>query len=230
MMTPCIRSTALIVPTLLALASPVRAEVTAQDSPGFVSRNAVVVAGTPAAVWKRLVAPAGWWSSDHTFSGDAANLTLDPVAGGCFCERLPAAEEAPAKPGAPRPPARGGVEHMRVVFVDHAKALRLVGALGPLQSEAVNATLTITLKPGKRAVASACNASMAAASATSLRMPCTCGSRRRASSRRRGSRPVTMTVLPRSRSWRASSRPMPSVPPVIRIVRCRSCMKENLVA
>ena len=147
MMIARIRSAALIVPALLALASPVRAEVIAQDSPGFVSRNAVVVAGTPAAVWNRLVAPAEWWSSVHTFSGDAANLTLDPVPGGCFCERLPADEEAPAKPGAPRAPARGGVEHMRVVFVDHAKALRLVGALGPLQSEAVNATLTITLKP-----------------------------------------------------------------------------------
>ena len=35
---------------------------------------------------------------------------------------------------------------MHVVFVDLAKALRLVGALGPLQSEAVTATLTVTLK------------------------------------------------------------------------------------
>lgn len=141
-----IRAVALI--GALAGAVPARAEVTAQGQLGFVSRNVVVVPGTPAAVWKRLVTPSGWWSSEHTFSGDAANLSLDPVAGGCFCEKLPAEDALPAKPGkpAPRPGLRGGVEHMHVVFVDHAKALRLVGALGPLQSEAVTATLTVTLK------------------------------------------------------------------------------------
>jgi len=127
---------------MLITGTPARADVTAQSEQGFVSRNVVVVAGSPAAVWKKLVTPAAWWSSDHTFSGDAANMTLDPVAGGCFCEVLPG-ESGPA---AKAPAARGGVQHMRVVFVDRAKALRMVGALGPLQSEAVNATLTITLK------------------------------------------------------------------------------------
>ncbi len=135
---------------LLAGASAAHADVIAQTDLGFVSRNVVVVAGSPAAVWKRLVTPSGWWSSDHTFSGDAANLALDPVAGGCFCEKLPADEGDTArlaKPGAAlHPPPRGGVEHMRVVYADRAKALRMVGALGPLQSEAVTATLTVTLK------------------------------------------------------------------------------------
>ena len=36
---------------------------------------------------------------------------------------------------------------MRVIYAEPPRALRLVGAMGPLQSEAVNATLTITLKP-----------------------------------------------------------------------------------
>jgi len=135
---------------VLAGAVPAHADVTAQTAQGFVSRNVVVVAASPAAVWKRLVTPSVWWSSDHTFSGDAANLSLDPVAGGCFCERLPAEDTAPAKeakPGTvPHLASRGGVEHMRVVYVERAKALRMVGALGPLQSEAVNSTLTVTLK------------------------------------------------------------------------------------
>ena len=134
----------------LMQAAPVRADVTAQGPMGFVTRNVVVIAGNPGAVWKRLVVPSGWWSGEHTFSGDAANLSLDPVAGGCFCERLPAEPGDAAKPGkpgaAPRPPSRGGVEHMRVVFVDRTKALRMIGGLGPLQSEAVSATLTVTLK------------------------------------------------------------------------------------
>ena len=134
---------------VLAMPIPAYADVTVQTDQGFVSRNVLEVAGTPAAVWKRLLVPSSWWSSDHTFSGDAANLALDPVPGGCFCEKLPADDaDAPkvAKPGTPRPAARGGVEHMRVVYVDREKALRMVGALGPLQSEAVNATLTVTLK------------------------------------------------------------------------------------
>jgi hypothetical protein len=130
---------------VLAGAVPARADVTAQTTLGFVSRNVVVVSGTPAAVWKRLLTPSAWWSSDHTFSGSAANMTLDPVAGGCFCEKLPSEDAAPVKPGTVLRP-RGGVEHMRVVYVDHAKALRMIGALGPLQSEAVSATLTVTLK------------------------------------------------------------------------------------
>jgi hypothetical protein len=121
----------------LAGAVPAHADIVAQSQIGFVSRNVVVVAGTPAAVWKRLVTPSGWWSSDHTFSGSAANLTLDPVAGGCFCERLPGE--------GPKAPALGGVQHMRVVYVERNKALRMIGALGPLQSEGVSATLTATL-------------------------------------------------------------------------------------
>lgn len=128
---------------VLGTAMPARADVTAQTPMGFVSRNVLVVAATPATVWRRLVTPSAWWSPDHTFSGDAANLRIDPVAGGCFCERLP----AEAKGAKSALPPRGGVEHMRVVFVDHAKALRMIGALGPLQSEAVSATLTITLTP-----------------------------------------------------------------------------------
>jgi len=129
----------------LATAAPAQADVVQQTSLGFVSRNVVVVQGTPAAVWKRLITPATWWSSDHTFSGDAANLTLDPVPGGCFCEKLPGEPDSAGKAGASAAP-RGGVEHMRVIFIDRAKAMRLTGALGPLQSEGVSATLTITLK------------------------------------------------------------------------------------
>ena len=140
--------TALLVPVLLWPVAA-HADVTAQTEQGFVSRNVAMIAAEPQAVWKRLLSPAGWWTSDHTFSGDAANMTLDPVAGGCFCEKLPSDDVEPIKPGARmRAAPRGGVEHMRVVFIDRAKALRMTGALGPLQSEAVNATLTVTLKAG----------------------------------------------------------------------------------
>lgn len=125
----------------IALSGPAAAEVTASSEAGFVSRNTVEVKATPQDAWKALIAPAGWWNGEHTYSGDAANMWLDAQATGCFCEKLPPAKDAPA---GQRP---GSVEHMHVIHADTGKVLRMSGGLGPLQSEAVNGTLTITLKP-----------------------------------------------------------------------------------
>lgn len=104
---------------------------------GFVSRHTEVVAAEPMAAWGELIEPANWWNGAHSFSGDAENLTLEPRARGCFCEMLPvgAARSQP-----------GSVRHMEVLFVDPGTAMRLSGALGPLQSEAVIGVLTITFK------------------------------------------------------------------------------------
>ncbi|WP_225008644.1 SRPBCC domain-containing protein [Novosphingobium percolationis] len=120
---------------------PAWADVIAKADNGFVVRAAARVTATPAEAWKMLVVPASWWSAQHTFSGDAANLSLDPVPGGCFCEKLPLPKAAAKGERA------GGVQHLRVVYANPGKALRLTGALGPLQSEALQGTLTITIKP-----------------------------------------------------------------------------------
>lgn len=137
--------------TALFVAAPARAELIAESEAGFVSKGVVEVKGTPADVWPVMTTPSGWWMDRHTYSGTAANLTLVPSAGGCFCEKLPPADsrtEPDALPGAEaKPPRPGSVEHMRVVYAQPGEALRMVGALGPLQSEAVSATLTMTLKP-----------------------------------------------------------------------------------
>ena len=117
------------------------AEVVASSEAGFVVRETAEVPAAPAATWAALVAPQNWWNKAHTFSGDSANLYLDAQGGGCFCEKLPLKDGAPGTRG-------GSVAHMRVVYADPGKALRMVGALGPLQSEALTGTLTITLKPG----------------------------------------------------------------------------------
>lgn len=121
--------------------APASAEIVAKADNGFTVRVAAEVVTSPDETWKALLQPAKWWLDEHTFSGSAANLSIDPIAGGCFCEKLPVAKDAPAgaKPG--------GVEHMRVVYIQQDKALRMRGALGPLQSEAVTGTLTVTLKP-----------------------------------------------------------------------------------
>jgi uncharacterized protein YndB with AHSA1/START domain len=116
---------------LLACAVPARAEVTDQNQSGFATAGVVTIAAGPERVWDTLVNPAKWWNSEHSWSGEAANLTLDPRAGGCFCEALPGG---------------GSVEHMRVIYADRGKQLRMRGALGPLQGEGLAATLTVTLQ------------------------------------------------------------------------------------
>lgn len=106
---------------------------------GFVIQHVQAVSASPAEVWQALLRPAKWWDSDHTWSGDAANLAIDPRAGGCFCEVLPNKDSPRAAPW-------GTVEHMRVVYVEEPRVLRMVGALGPLQGDAITATLTFQLK------------------------------------------------------------------------------------
>lgn len=123
-----------------AIATPASAEVTAQSEVGFVVREVADVSATPAETWRAMIAPGGWWSSAHTFSGSGANLSLSPTVGGCFCERFPPPKGAPASQQA------GGVQHMRVIYVEPNRVLRLSGALGPLQSEALAGTLTMALR------------------------------------------------------------------------------------
>ena len=131
----------LLVLAPLFCAQPAAAEIVAQSETGFVVRLVAEVTAPPAETWRTLTTPALWWSGQHTFSGDAANLTFDPVVGGCFCETLPRPD------GAPVSQRLGGVQHMRVVYIEPPRAIRLTGALGPLQSEALSATMTMTVKP-----------------------------------------------------------------------------------
>jgi len=115
----------------LACAAPAAAEVTGQSASGFATAGTVIIAAAPDRVWAALVQPGRWWDSEHSWSGNAANLTLDPRAGGCFCEAL----------------ADGGsVERMRVIYADPARQLRLSGGLGPLPGEALAATLSTRLE------------------------------------------------------------------------------------
>lgn len=129
---------ALVLSALVA-ASSATAEVIRADENSFVTRHEVVVEASPKEVWLALISPSGWWQSEHTWSGDAKNLSLMPKAGGCFCETIPEVDE----PG--RFTLEGSVEHMRVVQAYPERALRMVGSLGPLQSEPVTGVLTIAI-------------------------------------------------------------------------------------
>lgn len=125
--------------TLAAGASPVSAEIVEAKPDHFVTRNVAVVDANATETWLALISPARWWSSEHTWSADAANLSLTPQAGGCFCEKIPEVNEPDNFT------LEGSVEHMRVVQAYPEVALRMRGALGPLQSEPVDGVLTIAI-------------------------------------------------------------------------------------
>ena len=124
----------LLIMVCALLAPAVAAADVIQRSPGgFTVKTVVTIAGSPDRVFGALTRDVGrWWDSQHTFSGDAANLSISPTAGGCFCETL----------------AKGGaVQHAVVIHVVPGQLLRLTGALGPLQEAAVSGTLTWQLSP-----------------------------------------------------------------------------------
>jgi uncharacterized protein YndB with AHSA1/START domain len=123
------RQSLLVLPLLLA--APASAEVVRTSDTHFVIQHKLTIAAPPEKLWEVLVHPDRWWDPAHSYSGNAANLSLDPRPGGCWCEKT----------------ASGGVEHMRVVYLAKGETLRMIGGLGPLQAMPVTAVMTITLKP-----------------------------------------------------------------------------------
>ncbi len=116
-----------------ALASgAARAEVQGASPSGFTAVETAHIAAPPGQVWALMIQPARWWSSEHSYSGDAANYSLDVRPGGCWCEKLPGG---------------GFAQHLQVIYAVPAKTLRLTGALGPLQPMPVQGVLTFNLAP-----------------------------------------------------------------------------------
>ena len=118
-----------------------RAEVTNTADNGFTVQHQTVIAGDAEAVWKAMIAPSRYWNGDHSWTGNAENFYLVPQAGGCFCELIRTTSADNIKS------SDGSVQHMRVIYAHNNKMLRMSGALGPLQSEAVVGTLTMQLQP-----------------------------------------------------------------------------------
>jgi uncharacterized protein YndB with AHSA1/START domain len=108
------------------------ADVADSAANGFTVKISVNIHAAPADVFSHIMQIGGWWNPEHTYSGDAHNLSMEGHPGGCFCETLP---------------GQGSVRHMEVIFVQPGKMLRLSGGLGPLQQLAAIGTMTFSLSP-----------------------------------------------------------------------------------
>lgn len=118
----------------MALAGMPAAHAEVMDSApnGFTLENSQRVPVDPAAAWKALVEEIGrWWPADHTWWGDASKLSIQPRAGGCFCEIDGARQAA----------------HLTITLVDPGKLLRMLGGLGPLQGMGLHGALEWRLAP-----------------------------------------------------------------------------------
>jgi len=115
----------------ILVAAPASADVVSASANAFEIRETVPLVVPPDVAFKAFGELPAWWDPEHTYSGDSANLRLELVPGGCFCERIP-------KTG-------GGVEHLRVAFVDPGKRVVLTGSLGPLLYEATTGVMNIEI-------------------------------------------------------------------------------------
>jgi len=120
------RAIPLIVLSLIA--SPAAADVVSSSANGLHVRETVQIVVPTDRAYAAFSRLPEWWNKDHTYSGDSANLKLALIPGGCFCERL--------KDG-------GGVEHMRITFIDPGKRVVLTGSLGPLLYQATSGVMDI---------------------------------------------------------------------------------------
>jgi hypothetical protein len=113
---------------LLWAGSAAQAEVMSASSNGFEISHSVSLVVPQATAYAAFGQIGGWWAKGHTYSGDSANLRLSLTPGGCFCERFPDG---------------GGIEHLRVAYVDPGKRVVMTGALGPLLYEAAAGVMDV---------------------------------------------------------------------------------------
>jgi uncharacterized protein YndB with AHSA1/START domain len=117
---------------LPAIAGPALAEVKDRSTGGFTIENMRSVPVSAEEAYRVLVEEVDqWWPRDHTWWGAEGRLSIDPRAGGCFCERAGTRE----------------AQHMMVSFVDPGRTLRLLGGLGPMQGMGLHGVLEFRFAP-----------------------------------------------------------------------------------
>jgi len=115
----------------LAIPAAAQAEVVSASAHGFEVRHSIQTVIPQAAAFDAFGQISQWWSKDHSYSGDSANMSLSLRPGGCLCERLPDG---------------GGVEHMHVAYVVPGERVVLTGPLGPLLYEATTGVMDVNIE------------------------------------------------------------------------------------
>ncbi len=127
-MKPFLKAAAVLT-TALSFATSAPAKVVSRSANGFIVTHEADVAVEPKAAYDAFVKIGAWWNDAHSFSGAAKNISVEPKAGGCWCETL----------------ADGGsVRHMTVVHANPVALLVLSGGLGPLQFMGVAGSMKIS--------------------------------------------------------------------------------------
>jgi hypothetical protein len=125
----------LLILILSGAAGLARAEVIASGPTGFSLKVVTTSEANPEQAYLAFTRIDKWWDPAHTYSGDAANLSLSLQPGGAFVETLPGV---------------GFATHLELAHVLPGKEIRLLGGLGPLQPMGVYGALTVQFRPHPR--------------------------------------------------------------------------------
>lgn len=118
-----------LLPAAFIFSSSAVADVVTTSDTHYVLHHEASSLLEPDALWDRLIEPSSWWHPDHTYSGDARNLSLDATAGGLWLETWDG----------------GSVAHGEVLLVQKGEMLRMNAPFGPLQGIGAYTIWTVTI-------------------------------------------------------------------------------------
>lgn len=117
---------------LTLFAAPAAAEVVSRTPDSFTLRYAAGAGVAPRDIPASLEALPQWWDGAHSYTGSAANLSLDLSEGGCWCEKLADGTD---------------FDHGRTVSVA-ADRIVFHAPFGPMRGKATRAELVVTWPGG----------------------------------------------------------------------------------
>lgn len=103
-----------------------KAEVSEVSEQHFTVTINTTINASSSQVYDQFIKIGEWWQDSHTWFGDASKMTIEPKAGGCFCERN----------------GKQQALHMTVSQINPNASIHMTGGLGPLSSLAVNGYMT----------------------------------------------------------------------------------------
>lgn len=125
------RAIPLVALSITLAAAPASAEVLNAGEHGLEVQQVVNLVVPQPQAFAAFGQVGRWWNKEHTYSGDASRMSLQLRPGGCWCETLDDG---------------GGVEHMRVAYIQPGERVVLTGSLGPLLYEATTAVMDVKVE------------------------------------------------------------------------------------